>query len=255
MRDSIQLYNHLAAEYDLHFEVPHRKAYDQLALNEIMNQLPAGNLEIIDAGCGIGRWAEHFISQGHHITGIEQAPAMIAQAKARLSSPEFTLIEGDMEQAVLPDSCADIILAMGSLQYSRDPGMMIKTFFTWLRPGGFLFLLYDSKIGLVMELIRDGKEDMALQRARSGLGTWQIGDLEADLHLFTSQVIEDYCKQAGFTGLKSKGLLVGASSHGIKKLIQLMSEDYDRQLKIEKTWMDLTEFADIGKQILSRAIK
>jgi ubiquinone/menaquinone biosynthesis C-methylase UbiE len=159
MRSSISLFNTLAAGYDAHFEALHRRAYDDLAWEFVQPLLPAVPGCVIDAGCGVGRWAERLVALGHHIVGIEQAPAMADVARARLPTDRFELIEGSMEAVELPEGQADLVLALGSLQYTVDPEHMIERFARWTRVGGSVVVLVDSLVALVLELVAAGKTD------------------------------------------------------------------------------------------------
>ncbi|MEU8614719.1 hypothetical protein AB0C29_42705, partial [Actinoplanes sp. NPDC048791] len=57
MRPSRPLYDALADGYEEHFAVPHRRAYDDLAWEQTAALLPQPPARIVDAGCGVGRWA------------------------------------------------------------------------------------------------------------------------------------------------------------------------------------------------------
>ena len=134
MRSSIALYDALASDYDAHWQAPHRRAYDDLAWEYVQPLLPAGAGRVIDAGCGNGRWAKRISGLGHSVIGIEQAPAMIDAARTIVQTARFQLIEGSMETVEVPEARADLVLAMGSLQYTLDPERMIERFARWFAP-------------------------------------------------------------------------------------------------------------------------
>src|SRR5262249_51791843 len=135
MRSSKPLFDELAASYDAHFDVPHRRAYDDLAWEHVVGLLPprGEHALVVDAGCGVGRWAERLVALGHRVIGIEQAPAMGAAARSRGLGPAFTVVEGAMEDVELGQPDADVVLAMGSLQYTRDPEEAIVHLAAWIR--------------------------------------------------------------------------------------------------------------------------
>jgi SAM-dependent methyltransferase len=110
MRSSIALYNSLAADYDTHWQAPHRRAYDDLAWEYVQPLLPAVPGHVIDAGCGNGRWAARIAGLGHSVTGIEQAPAMAEAARTSVRTDRFRLVEGPMEEVELPEGRADLVL-------------------------------------------------------------------------------------------------------------------------------------------------
>ena len=87
LRPSQPLYDALAAEYDAHFAVPHRRLYDQLAWERFEALLADAGVSdgvVVDAGCGIGRWARMLLPLGFTVVGIEQSPGMIAATGSRV---------------------------------------------------------------------------------------------------------------------------------------------------------------------------
>ena len=133
-RESDILFDGLAAHYDEHFAVPHRQAYDRLAWELTLEQLPAPGARILDVGCGIGRWAGDLIALDYELTGIEPAPAMAARSAQRV--PAMRLLTESVETAELEPESFDVALAMGSLQYCEDPTAAFARIHDWLVPGG-----------------------------------------------------------------------------------------------------------------------
>jgi SAM-dependent methyltransferase len=250
MRSSIPLYNALALGYDAHWEAPHRRAYDDLAWEFVQPLLPARPGLVIDAGCGVGRWAARIVSLGHTVVGIEQAPAMAAAARARLQTDRFQLIEGSMDEVELPEGRADLVLALGSLQYAFDPEQMIDRLVRWTRPGGAIAVLVDSLVALVLELLASGKHGEALQRLETRTGTWIQGEESADNHQFDQNRLVDTFRRAGLTGIRARGLLVGASALGRQRLFESLTRDWEGQMALERRLAESSLLADLGKQLL-----
>jgi SAM-dependent methyltransferase len=251
MRSSIPLYDALATSYDSHFQVLHRRAYDDLAWEYVQPLLPAGPGRIIDAGCGIGRWAQRFLALGHAVIGIEQATAMANAARARLAdNPSFTLIEASMEEVDLPEGEADLVLALGSLQYSHDPQRMIERLAKWTKIGGSVFVLVDSLVALVLELLAVGKQEDALKSLQTRMGTWIQGDHIADNHQLDRDRLLKYFLDSGLIDVSVHGLLVGASAFGRARLVESLQFDWERQMTLERQLARNPLLADLGKQLL-----
>lgn len=250
MRPSAPLYDALAADYDRHFAAPHRRAYDDLAWEvcaEVVGTAPAA---VVDVGCGVGRWAARLVAAGHRVTGVEPAPAMAAQARRRLAGTAFTLVEARVEDAVLPDAGADIVLAMGSLQYATDPAAGIARCASWVRPGGAVCVLVDSRQALVLELLAANRTDEALERLSTRRGVWRVGEHAADLHLLDTVELTAAVRAAGLVVERTAGLLVGASAHGRATLRTRLERDYAGQLATERRLAAVPALADLGKQLL-----
>jgi SAM-dependent methyltransferase len=246
---SVPLYDALAPTYHEHFAVPHRRAYDDLAWELIQPLLPDASARIVDVGCGIGRWARRLVDLGHFVIGIEQAPEMAARARELVASGRFELHELPMEEAQLPERQADLVLAMGSLQYSVDPEQMLQRLGRWVRPGGWVVVLVDSLIALVLELLAAGKEEEALLRLETQRATWTQGDLRADYHLLDTYRLERAFQDAGLVEIHICGLLVGWSALGRERMLRRLADNHDRQMAVERCLAGCPLVADLGKQL------
>ena len=249
MRPSAPLFDALAAAYDEHFAVPHRAAYDALAWERLEAVLPERPGLVVDAGCGVGRWAERLIAMGHRVIGIEPAAAMARAARERNPGDQFTLVEGRMEDVEL-EAQADVVMAMGSLQYTSDPEAAIARLASWTRPGGIVLVLVDSLVALAIELLRAGKQEEALERLCTHQGVWQTDGQSADLHLLHRERLETAFTAAALQDVRSHGLLVGASVDGRDQLAEALEEDPEARLSTERELMAFPELADLGKQLL-----
>lgn len=251
LRSSIPLYDALANEYEHGFyEVPHRKAYDQLAWERVSCLLPDRPGLVIDAGCGTGHWVDRLLAAGHRVIGIEQAPGMIAQLRRKHYDDRVQLIEGGMEAASISPASADLVLAMGSLQYTESPASMLHKFASWTKPGGAVAVLTDSYVALVLELLHMGKQDEALERLRTRRGMFRYRGEEAELHLLDRATLESYFAAAGLHEVVSVGLLVTASALGMPACTQRLLEDEHGTMQLERGLGTIPALADSGKQIL-----
>jgi SAM-dependent methyltransferase len=248
LRPSQPLYDALAPDYENHFAVPHRRAYDDLAWERVRSLLPADG-PIVDAGCGVGRWARRLLALGYEVTGIEQAPGMIAELRRRPPGSGFTLVEGSMADAELPPE-AGMVLAMGSLQYTPSPEETVRRLAGWLRPGGVLAVLVDSLVGLVLELLRDGRTEEAVERLATRRGVWVQEGLGADLHLLDRARLADAFSSAGLVDVRAGGLLVTAAPLGTPVVAERLRADREGHLALERRLMAEPVLADVGKHLL-----
>jgi ubiquinone/menaquinone biosynthesis C-methylase UbiE len=251
-----ELYDSLATHYDDHFAVAHRKAYDDLAWQMCEPLWQGDALTIVDVGCGVGRWAERWLTAGHRVIGIEPSPGMAHEAATRLSrwqGDTFTLLRGPLEDADLEPASIDVVVAMGSLQYTESPTLEITRMAKWLKPGGSMAVLVDSLWGLVVELTRRGDTDQATERLQTRQGLWQVGDLAAPLHLLDAKALRSAASDAGMTHIEVSGLLVGASFWGLDALRSRLTFAETRALRLEQSLADQEGLANLGKQLLLRA--
>jgi SAM-dependent methyltransferase len=252
---SAPLFDALADDYDAHFDVPHRRAYDDLAWARVQELLPKQPGTVVDVGCGVGRWADRLVGLGHHVIGIEPAPSMARAARRRaerLDRERFEVITARMEddQPGLVGR-ADVVLAMGSLQYADDVPAVLARMHAWLRPGGALAVLVDSLAGLVATLLHERRAAEALERARSARGRWApAGAPAAEMNLFDRVGLTHLARDAGFVDVEARGLLVSASVLGVDALATDLTRARSDAMATEQALSEIPALADLGKQLL-----
>jgi SAM-dependent methyltransferase len=251
VKGSIPLYDALAPDYDAHFAVAHRRAYDELAWEGFEARLPPPSATpVIDVGCGSGRGARRLRALGHPVVGVEQAPAMAAAARAR-GLDDVTVIEASMEAVDLPPASAAGVVAMGSVQYADDPAAAIARLASWAAPGAPVAVLVDSRVALAAELIRDGRTEEAVTRLATGRGVWRTGGHEAELHLLDRADLVAAMTAAGLVDIEVRGLLVGSSVWGRDGCRARLEADWETSLEEERRLSRLAELADLGKQLFA----
>ena len=249
-RSPNSLYDALAAGYDASYAVPgHRKAYDVLAWERVTAFLPAAPATVIDAGCGTGRWVEKFLDLGHRVVGIEQAPGMRAVIASRELGEGFTLVPESMETARVEPASADLVVAMGSTQFTSDPAATIRRYAEWVRPGGHVCVYVDSRLALVLELLRLDRREEALLRLRTGRGVWAVDGTEADVHLYDHAELRRDFLAAGLEDVSGHGLLVSASTIGSAGCTKAMEDDEAGFMALERTLSDDALMVDCGKHL------
>ncbi|GAI58552.1 unnamed protein product, partial [marine sediment metagenome] len=75
----------LAKDYDLWYQTPEGKMYDQAEKSTVLKLLrPAKPGDrLLDVGCGTGHWSRVFADQGYEVTGIDICPEMSEVARSR----------------------------------------------------------------------------------------------------------------------------------------------------------------------------
>jgi SAM-dependent methyltransferase len=251
-RDSAALYSAFAPRWDQCFDAAsHRNAYELLAWEYICRILPSVPGVVVDVGCGTGRWAAKFLALGHRVVGIEQAPEMVKAVQAKDLGAGMTLIAASMEEVALPPAGADLVVAMGSVQYARDPAAMIARFASWTRPGGCVFVCVDSLVAVVLELISLGRSEEALRILGSRKGIFELGGHRADLHLHDRRGLEAYFTAAGLVDLDCRGLLVTMSALGREACYRAIASDRAAFLELERELSASPVLADAGKHLVA----
>jgi SAM-dependent methyltransferase len=247
----VEFYEPMAEGYDAEFDVPHRQAYDDLAWERVQDLLGERPCQVIDAGCGTGRLAARLVAEGHSVLGLEPTPSMADAAAARWTAHQFELQRRGIEDADVEPACADLVMAMGSVQFTEDPVAAIHRMAGWVRPGGHLLVLCDSLVALVQELIRRGDIEQALERGRTRRALWQRDGLAVEHHLLDALRLRGAFLSAGLDQVSVSGLLVAFTTQGREEWNRAAATHHAELLELERSLARIEELADTGKQLLA----
>ena len=114
-----------------------------LALEQrfLTRMLPdVSGLDILDAGCGTGRWLQ-FLASRHpaSLLGVDTSPEMLQRASAKLGTAA-TLRLGSCVALPAQNSAADLILASFVLSYIESVDTFARELYRVTRPGATVFL-------------------------------------------------------------------------------------------------------------------
>jgi trans-aconitate methyltransferase len=94
---------------------------------------PAPGETILDLGCGTGHLTHQISERRASVTGLDSAPAMIAQA--RINYPGLRFILGQAETFTVADP-VDAVFSNAALHWIPRAGEVIGRVYTALKPGG-----------------------------------------------------------------------------------------------------------------------
>lgn len=97
--------------------------------------LPARG-DVPDLGCGTGSLSLLAAEQGHRVTGVDLAPAMVARARAKLAGRDAVFLVGDAAAPPVGDRRFDTVLVRHVLWTLPGPGRALRHWWSLLRPGG-----------------------------------------------------------------------------------------------------------------------
>ena len=134
-----------AAQFDEGFGHSIRTEAERTAWDRILAIVLAqrGPLDALDAGCGTGFLSLELAARGHRVTGIDFAPAMLAEARRKAvdrgASIQFE--EGDAEQLRFAPGSFDLVVSRHVLWTLPHPEGAIDEWIRVLRPGGRLAVI------------------------------------------------------------------------------------------------------------------
>ena len=120
-------------------------AAERAAWDRILDLALAGRgaLEALDAGCGTGFLSFELAARGHRVTGVDFAPAMLAEArrKAAERTAAVHFEEADVEHLPFPGASFDLAISRHVLWTLPRPEAAIDEWIRVLRPGGRLVVI------------------------------------------------------------------------------------------------------------------
>jgi ubiquinone/menaquinone biosynthesis C-methylase UbiE len=138
-------WNRRAAHFDEDFghsigSIAERAAWDRI-LDLVVPKRPG--LSALDIGCGTGFLSLELAARGHHATGVDFAPAMLALArqKAAAAGAAIRFEEADAEALPFADAGFDLVMSRHLLWTLPHPEAAIDEWRRVLRPGGRLVIV------------------------------------------------------------------------------------------------------------------
>ena len=138
-------WNRRAPGFDADFGHSIRTQDERAAWDRILDLVVPSRAELdaLDVGCGTGFLTLELAARGHRVTGIDFAPAMIAEArrKAAESQVSVRLEEGDAEQLAFGAGSFDLVISRHLLGTLPHPEAAIDEWIRVLRPGARLVVV------------------------------------------------------------------------------------------------------------------
>jgi ubiquinone/menaquinone biosynthesis C-methylase UbiE len=139
-----------APHFDDDFGHSVRTPGERAAWDRVLDAILAGRgrPDVLDVGCGTGFLAFELAARGHRATGVDFAPAMVAEArrKAVERGLDVRFEEGDAEQLAFPDGSFDLVISRHVLWTLPHPEAAVDEWIRVLRPGGRLAIV-DGQFG------------------------------------------------------------------------------------------------------------
>jgi ubiquinone/menaquinone biosynthesis C-methylase UbiE len=134
-----------AAHFDEDFGHSIGSPAERAAWDRILDLVaPAGApLDALDAGCGTGFLSLELAVRGHRVTGVDFAPAMLAEARRKAAAAGLSIRfeEADAEHLPFAAGSFDLAISRHVLWTLPHPEAAIDEWLRVLRPGGRLAII------------------------------------------------------------------------------------------------------------------
>jgi SAM-dependent methyltransferase len=102
---------------------------------------------LLDFGMGPGVFAQAVADRGFEFVGVDISPEMVERARD-LGIPRATYVVGDLDALGQFRERADVVLAVGLIDYLEDPEDGLRRLSECLRPGGVLIVSFRNRQAL-----------------------------------------------------------------------------------------------------------
>ncbi|BCA79563.1 metalloregulator ArsR/SmtB family transcription factor [Desulfuromonas sp. AOP6] len=168
-RKSQDFFNHHASEWDgLSHRLLPTTPYAEQLFDRI---LPCQNL--VEVGVGTGNLLPSLVFLAQTVVGVDQSPAMLAQARQRISLDGPCHIElrlGEMSHLPVLSASADLVLVNMVLHHAANPGKAFKEFARILKDEGKVVIA--DLLPHQYEWARESLADLWLGFERGDLESW-----------------------------------------------------------------------------------
>ena len=131
-------YSKIANKYDEIYQNYKCKLEDDFIIDIIKkNKIHKGN--ILDLGCGTGKFLDWFPDTRYFYTGVDISPKMIDVARHKYPEAKFTV--SDMSKKNIYESNLDSIVSLFSLSYCLKPEVVLKNCYNSLKDNGNIFIV------------------------------------------------------------------------------------------------------------------
>ena len=138
-------------------------------------KIEEGGLSILDAGAGQGHFALELAKKNHRLTLCDISSEMLNDAKYVFSENnidnDVQFIHSSVQD--LPSHISsqyDVVLFHAVLEWLVEPEKTLKALLNFIKPDGYLSLMFYSKTGLIYQNLTRGNFDYVLNNKLTGEG-------------------------------------------------------------------------------------
>jgi 2-polyprenyl-3-methyl-5-hydroxy-6-metoxy-1,4-benzoquinol methylase len=96
--------------------------------------------QVLECGCGAGRFTEILLEQGASLTSIDLSHAVDANVETFPIGPAHRVAQADIMQLPFPRQSFDVVLCLGVIQHTAVPEKAIACLADQVTPGGVLVI-------------------------------------------------------------------------------------------------------------------
>lgn len=98
------------------------------------------NKNVLEVGCGAGRFTEVMLEAGARVYAIDISSAVEANYENNREYKNITIAQADILHAPFLSEQFDIVVCVGVIQHTPDPENTIEALCSYIKPGGILLM-------------------------------------------------------------------------------------------------------------------
>ena len=96
--------------------------------------------EVLEAGCGAGRFTEILLATGARLTSVDLSSAVEANQENFPQDDRHRVVQADVLRLPFAPRQYDMVFCLGVIQHTPNPDQTIAMLFDQVRPGGWLVI-------------------------------------------------------------------------------------------------------------------
>ena len=125
-------------QLDSHTGLPITETRLRRCMGELYDQLAGKN--ILEAGCGAGRFTELLLKQGARVASADLSHAVDANIANCPLGENHIVLQADINQLPFAEEQFDVVICLGVIQHTADPEKTITNLFSHVKKGGSLII-------------------------------------------------------------------------------------------------------------------
>jgi S-adenosylmethionine-dependent methyltransferase len=220
---------------------------------DLIEQIPdieKGGLSILDAGAGQGQFALQLAEKGHELILSDLSIKMLEDAKA--SFKENDIDDDSVSKAQFihssvqdlnqhTDQKFDVVLFHAVLEWLANPKETLTQLLDFIKPGGYLSLMFYSRTGLIYQNLTHGNFDHVLNNELAGEGKTLTPTNPQD-----PEDVMTWLYEAGLTVLAKSGVRVFYDGIHRERRKQVNEEEL---YELEKQFSRIEPYCSLARYI------
>lgn len=255
------VYEEIAEEYDERIPgmTPNDRRFTDTERDFLFEKITHCD-EVLDMGCGTGRFTLPLAKKARKVTGLDLSAAMIAKAqeKARRLSLNIEFCESDMSHMPFADASFDVVVSMLALMHIplEERQQVFSEAYRVLRPGGRLLIgvknalferLSSADRFATVDITDVEQKQLLFTQTRSGK------EITAPWYSFLPQDLDKLCAVAGLRLVCLRGNT--PLSAWLSDSILSGSGVFEAVRRFETAFGDVPPFNYLGYHLLAEAVK